>query len=105
VKSIHVAAKPGQDVLYMSFPFRNTGKAAVAVVSVEPSCRCVAAQADKASYAPGEKGTVEASFSVVGQTGVAEKTILVTSDDAPLNPVRLEIRVDIPQTSPSPGAR
>jgi Protein of unknown function (DUF1573) len=96
VTSVQAAAKPGQHVVNVSFAFQNTGKGPVTLVSIEPSCHCVSAQSDKATYAPGEKGRIDAAMTVTGQSGVEEKSILVTSDEPNTVPTRLSLRVEIP---------
>src|SRR5271169_4582548 len=74
-RSIEITAQPGQRVITVDFPFRNEGSKAVALVTVETSCRCLAAEVSRNTCNPGERGDVVAAFSVGAQRGRQEKSI------------------------------
>ena len=100
-ESASVAVGSGQGVVRVSYPFQNAGDRAVTVVSIETSCRCLAAEIKKLRYAPGEKGELTVAFSVGNQKGILEKSVTVATDDPGDKAVRLVLHVDIPE---SPGA-
>src|SRR5580658_5687205 len=91
--NIDVAAQPGQRVVSVSFPFRNSESGPVTLVSIETSCRCLSADVPKMRYGPGEKGAVGVDFTVGNQTGVQDKSVIITTDDVREKPVRLVLRV------------
>lgn len=79
------------------YRFRNTSDQTVTILSVAPSCSCTTAKADKAAYAPGEAGVIRAELALGGREGRQEKSIAVRTDDAPNDPQRLRLTVDIPE--------
>jgi Protein of unknown function (DUF1573) len=95
-ESIEVAAQPGQRIVHVEFPFRNSGDRPVTITSVETSCRCTSADTSKKTYAPGERDSVSVDFSVGGQEGAVVKTVTVATDGPELAPFTLTLRVDIP---------
>jgi hypothetical protein len=94
--SIDVAARPGQRVVHVDFPFSNCGDKPVTIVSVETSCRCTSADSSKTIYAPGEKDAIGVDFTVGGQEGVVVKSVTVTTDGSEPTPFTLTLRVTIP---------
>jgi hypothetical protein len=99
-ETIDAAAQPGQKVVHVEFPFRNSGDKPVTIVSVETSCRCTSADSSKKVYAPGEKDAISVDFTVGGQEGVAVKSVTVTTDGPELTPFTLTLRVTIPRAGP-----
>ncbi len=93
-----VAAKPGQEVVNFDFPFRNTGGAAVTIVSAEGSCRCLAVEVPAPTVASGAEGHVLVAFSVGGARAVQEKSVTVVTDEPGRVPVTLVLRVAPPAT-------
>jgi|CZKI01.1.fsa_nt_gi hypothetical protein len=100
---IRITAQPGQRVINVDFPFRNEGGRTVALVSIETSCRCLAADVSRNTYNPGERGVVVAAFSVGNQKGSQEKSITVVTDEPDAKPVRLLLFVDIPGSPDGDG--
>ncbi len=98
---IEVAAKEGQKLVHVAFPFRNAGDKPVTIVSVETSCRCTSAETSKDTFAPGEKGTLAVDMRVGGQEGVVEKSVTVATDGAEPKPFVLSLRVTIPAAANS----
>jgi len=93
---IAVKAEPTQKVLRVDYRFQNVGDRPVTLVTLEASCRCVAPEIAKTTYAPGEKGDLVMAFTVGHQTGFQEKSVVVTTDEAQAVPVRLVLRVTLP---------
>src|SRR5580700_9142123 len=79
----------GQESFEAVFTFKNTGEKPVRIISIEPSCGCTTATAEKKSYAPGETGELKAKVDLRGRAGHQEKIIAVTTDDTPKAPVSL----------------
>src|SRR5580698_7433373 len=100
-EQIEVAAKEGQKLVQVAFPFRNAGDKPVTIVSVDTSCRCTSAETAKDTYAPGEKGTLAVEMKVGGQEGMVEKSVTVTTDGAEPKPFVLSLRVTIPAAAGS----
>src|SRR5204863_8804393 len=73
------------------------GDAAVTLVEVQPNCLCTTVELSKWNYTPGEKGEIQAVFDFGDRTGIQEKIIQVTTDDPQAPPVRLKLRVTIPE--------
>jgi hypothetical protein len=93
----NLKAKPGDKEAVMKFHFVNAGQTAIKIVNVRTSCGCTTAALAKDKYAPSEAGDIEARFSFGSHTGRQEKTITVTTSDAPDRPTYLRLVVDIPQ--------
>jgi hypothetical protein len=93
--SEETTAAPGQRVVNFKFHFQNTGGRTVALVSIEPSCRCVSVVPSKSTFAPGEKGVVEADFTVAGKGGPREESLTVTTGEPGGRPIELILRVNI----------
>jgi hypothetical protein len=95
---IEATVKGGQESFETVFAFKNTGDKPVKITSIQPSCGCTTAALTKtsATYAPGETGELKAEIDLRERSGLQEKTIAVTTDDAPDSPVTLTLRVNIP---------
>jgi archaellum component FlaG (FlaF/FlaG flagellin family) len=78
---IAVIAKPGQDHADAVFHFKNTGTKPVTIKDAQPTCECLAVNAELRSYAPDENGEVSASFYVEQHNGENRKSIEVVTDD------------------------
>lgn len=87
-------------MVMFDFPFRNDGDRAVTLVSVDTSCRCLSVDIPRKIYAPGETGDLRVAFAVGGGTGLLEKSVTVTTDEARAEPVRLVLRVTVPAARP-----
>jgi hypothetical protein len=94
-QSIQLVAEPGQKEARTLFHFRNTGAVPIKIASVTTDCDCTIAELGKKIYRPTEQGDINVAFSVGNRTGVSEKTITVTIDEAGAKPVQLHLRVDI----------
>ncbi len=80
-----------------TFHFKNSGTAPVTIIYVQTSCGCTTAALAKQVYAPGEGGDLKVTYRFGGQVGSQEKTISVTTSDAPDEPTVLVLRVKIPE--------
>jgi hypothetical protein len=92
----NLKAKPGDKEAVMKFHFVNAGQSAIKIVNVRTSCGCTTAALAKDNYAPSEAGDIEARFSFGSHTGRQEKTITVTTSDAPDRPTYLGVETDNP---------
>jgi hypothetical protein len=96
-RRIDLTAKPGDKQAVGLFHFANSGKTTVTIVYIQPSCGCTTAQLEKRVYAPGETGEINAVFTIGDRVGEQEKSILVSTDEAPDKTVSLELHVMIPE--------
>jgi hypothetical protein len=94
--SVHVAATPEQRTVTVEFPFRNGRGAAVTILSLETSCRCLSATSRQMTYAAGEKGMIEVALAIGHQQGALEKSVTVTTDAPDTGPTELTLTVDVP---------
>jgi hypothetical protein len=90
-------AELGAPSIDVTFRFKNSGDAPVTITSVRTSCGCTSANLTKKDYAPGESGELKVTYRFAGQVGAQEKTISVTTSDAPDRPTILALRVQIPE--------
>ena len=92
------AVKPADASVVAKYRFTNTGTNPVTIDSVRTSCGCTTATLTKKEYLPGESGEIEAHFDIGGRVGHQEKSILVTTSDAPQKPDVLHLIVNIPES-------
>jgi hypothetical protein len=69
----------------------------VRLLALRPNCDCVSAAVAKEQWEPGEEGVVHVVFTAGGRTGLQDRTVTVTTDDAPDKPVVLRLLIDIPE--------
>lgn len=86
-----------QKEVVAAFPFKNTGSVPVQIISIVPSCDCLSIKLAKETIAPGEAGEMRVGFALDGRSGRQERTIMVTSDDAPDLPTMLRLSVELPE--------
>jgi hypothetical protein len=94
---LQLKTEVGQEQAAAVFPFRNQGDQPVRIVSVDPSCRCMAAKPGKEVYAPGETGEIRVEVALTGYVGRLRRSIAVETDDAAGRFVELTLTVDIPE--------
>ena len=93
---IEVRPKAEEEQVEVNFGFTNKGDRPVTVLRLESSCACLEANLDKATYAPGEKGTGRAVFKVSSLVGRHEKSLHLHTDD-PAEPEQLiNFAVEVP---------
>lgn len=63
-----------------TFTFKNVGSADLVLQKVKASCGCTTPEWTKTPIAPGETGTVIATYNASGRPGMFTKTITVTSN-------------------------
>ncbi len=97
--NVDLKAEIGQEVARTSYIFTNTGTSSVSVLSIKPSCGCVATNLEKLEYAPGERGEIKVTFDLEMDKDqlVQERTIQVTTSDAPDSPKTLQLKVTVPE--------
>ncbi len=95
-ETVSVTTSPFQATQDVVFEFKNTRSKPVAVLDVQTNCDCLAADADRQVYAPGETGTIKARFTVGDRAGRYERIISLITDESP-TPVRLIVRIDVPE--------
>ena len=93
--NVKLTAEIGQEVARTSYVFTNTGTSSISVLAVKPSCGCVATNLEKLDYAPGERGEIKVTFDLDMDKGqlVQDRTIQVTTSDAPDSPKTLQLKV------------
>lgn len=64
-----------------SYVFKNTGKLTLTISGARASCGCTVAKVAKDTIPPGEEGTIDVTFNLVGRLGYQLKTITVTCND------------------------
>lgn len=94
---LQLKARPGQESMTVVFPFRNTGDQPVRILSVDPSCSCVAAGPEKAVCAPGESGAIRVELNLAGYVGRVRRSLAVATDDSAGKFAELTLTVDIPE--------
>jgi hypothetical protein len=77
----------GQTVEY-SFIIKNTGDAALEILSVTPDCGCAKVRIMKPAIAAGEQGEIRVAFNSTGQSGSFTKLIIIETND-PAEPVKM----------------
>jgi len=97
-KLVELRASPDEEMVGLSFPFKNAGERPVSILRVAASCGCTTAAVAKRNYAHGERGEVSVVFEIGNRKGFQEKTVLVVTDD-PVSPeTTLAFRVIILKT-------
>ena len=86
---------PADGAVEARFTFRNAGQTPVTIKSLRPTCGCTTARLEKKTYAPGEQGEVIARFSLGGRKGMQRVFLKVFTDDNPIEPAVLDLRVYI----------
>ena len=94
--AIEVKPKPSDEVVKVSFKFRNKGTKPVKILDLESSCSCLSAEMDKAEYQPGEEGTGTAEFKVSTFVGRHEKIVTALTDDPQQKEWEITFILDIP---------
>ena len=96
--SLEVTAEAGENIIRTGYTFTNKGKESVSILSIKPSCGCVATNLEKFDYAPGEGGTIKITFDagMDKEEAVEDRTIKVVTSDTPKSKV-LHLRVHAAQ--------
>jgi hypothetical protein len=94
---LQLKTEVGQEQAVAVFPFRNRGDKPVRIISVDPSCSCMAAEPGKEVYAPGETGEIRVEVALAGYIGRLRRSVAVETDDATGRFAELTLTVDIPE--------
>lgn len=89
-------ATPTDLEIHASYIFTNSGKYAVIISEVKPTCGCTTANLAKQEYQPGEGGVIETTFKIGNRKGRQNKAIRVKTDDQSFPERKLMLIVDIP---------
>lgn len=87
----------GASQVAAEFPFTNTGKEPVVILSLRASCGCTVPELEKRAYAPGESGVIKATFTIGERQGAQHSVIYVQTDDPSGAPLQLHLHLNIPQ--------
>ncbi len=85
---------PKGEKLRATFDVRNTGKAALEISQVRPTCGCTVANFDR-TIAPGTTGKVVAEVDTTGFSGPISKVVLVFCNDPATPQLNLVIKADV----------
>jgi hypothetical protein len=72
---------PEDGQIIAKFEFQNVGRSPVEITRIATSCGCTTSKLEKKTYAPGESGTVEVTFTFGDRLGEQRKTISVSTND------------------------
>lgn len=96
-RQVEVRPALGEKQAKAEFNFTNACPHPVTIDSVKSSCGCTTATLDKKTYLPGEKGHIDAVFSVGNHHGVVTKGIQVTVHGES-DPTVLFLTAHVPET-------
>ena len=96
-QAMDLSADFGQQDVTAGFEFKNTSDHPVTITTLDTSCSCTLAELEKRTYAPGESGRIEVSFEAGDQVGLQQEYIFVATDEPQAEPVRLLLKVNIPE--------
>ncbi|HEY8995265.1 MAG TPA: DUF1573 domain-containing protein, partial [Lacunisphaera sp.] len=91
-----VKAAPLQSTAETAYEFTNRGDKAVTILSVDTSCDCLDAEPSVKVIAPGDTGRIRVRFTIADRSGVFQRLIVVTTDDAK-EPAVLTAELNIPE--------
>lgn len=94
---LELRTKVGQEQAVAVYRFRNAGDRPVRIISLDPSCRCMAAAPGKPVVAPGEWGEIRVDVSLTGYTGRLRRSVAVETDDPGHRYTNLTLTVDVPE--------
>lgn len=87
--------------LVREYKFSNVGTKAIKITQADAGCSCLAAElaGGKFTYAPGESGTLRATFEIGSFQGTVEKPILIwlegDHEDSPSAKVTLRVHIPV----------
>lgn len=77
------------------FKFTNAGNALLKIKKIQSTCGCTVASLSKKEYAPGESGTITATYSVGRMPGTQSKHLYALSNDNASPKVTLTIKAEV----------
>jgi hypothetical protein len=81
--------------LEVSFRFKNSGNKPLVIQRVQASCGCTIAEQPTEPIAPGEEGTIKASFNSEGHVGLNRKLLTVFANTKPYKDIPLHFTVEV----------
>lgn len=96
---VHTA--PDATTAVADFDFTNKGKQPINIKNVKPDCNCLGVEVKdgKFSYAPGESGSIRATFKMGNSIGIVNQSVAIwlegDSKDQPS--INLSVRIHIPE--------
>ncbi len=96
-QALELTMGPAADSLSADFAFRNDGPRAIGILSIETSCGCTTASADKTLYLPGERGTVRVWLRKRLPASIQEERVLLTTNELDHPSVTLRLKVTVPE--------
>lgn len=75
----------------VEFDFVNSSDRTIRITNIRASCGCTVPTLEKRTYAPGERGTIEAVFNSTGRPGQQTSTIAVETDNPGQEQIRLSM--------------
>lgn len=96
-----IQTTPNATTASADFSFTNKGNAPVNIKNVDPDCSCLGVEVKdgKLTYAPGESGSIRATFKMGNSIGTVEQTVAIWLDGDPKEKpsVNLSVRIHIPE--------
>lgn len=89
-------ADPLDSSVSATFKFENIGGSEVTITDIRSSCGCTTAELEQKTYAPGEKGEINAKFNIGSRQGLQIKRIRVTTNEGE-QPTVLTMKTLIPK--------
>lgn len=96
-KAIEHEALPTETKFEAAFNFTNSGNETVTITNIRSTCGCTTASLDKNTYAPGESGSIKATFTYGARKGGQSKLITVSTDQKQEPNTSLTLNVYIPE--------
>lgn len=93
---LELAPKLSDTTVDARFSFENAGAEPVRIEAVQPQCGCTTATLKKQIYRPGEKGMIDAIFTIGDRVGVQTKQLFVRIKNR-AEPVVLTMVIKIPE--------
>jgi len=75
--------KPGNDTLWYSFKYTNSGSEPLVISDINTACDCTLADWSKKPVLPGKTGIVKGGFKIKGKSGVFNKTLTIFANTIP----------------------
>jgi len=82
-------------VVEVSFRFKNTGSKPLVISSVTAGCGCTIPETPQKPFAPGEEGSIKASFNSSGRKGENNKSVYVKANTTSTGDHELKFRVEV----------
>lgn len=82
------------EVVTYSFHFTNTGNVPLIITSVSTSCGCTAGDYPRDPIAPGQGGSIKATYDSKGHNGFQHRTLTVSSNTNPYS-TTLDIKAEV----------